>query len=55
MEMAICSGSSPRRTAFALRISLILCWQPFRREPDFGVTSVNDGFNELLARASHPF
>ena len=25
--------------------------QPFQREPDFGVTSVNYGFAELLARA----
>ena len=29
--------------------------QPFQREPDFGVTSVNYDFAELLARASHPF
>jgi superfamily II DNA or RNA helicase len=28
--------------------------QPFRREPDFGVTSVNYDFAELLARASEP-
>src|SRR5438445_5162735 len=28
--------------------------QPFRREPDFGVTSVNYDFAELLARASGP-
>jgi len=28
--------------------------EPFRREPDFGVTSVNYGFGELLARASEP-
>jgi len=27
---------------------------PFRREPDFGVTSVNYDFAELLARASAP-
>ncbi len=27
---------------------------PFRREPDFGVTSVNYDFAELLARASEP-
>ncbi|MCC7485536.1 MAG: DUF3883 domain-containing protein [Burkholderiales bacterium] len=27
---------------------------PFRREPDFGVTSVNYGFSELLARAASP-
>jgi hypothetical protein len=28
--------------------------EPFRREPDFGVTSVNYDFAELIARASHP-
>jgi hypothetical protein len=28
--------------------------QPFRREPDFGVTSVNYDFTELLARAATP-
>jgi superfamily II DNA or RNA helicase len=28
--------------------------QPFRREPDFGVTSVNYNFAELLSRASEP-
>lgn len=28
--------------------------QPFRREPDFGVTSVNYGFAELLAKATPP-
>jgi hypothetical protein len=28
--------------------------QPFQREPDFGVTSVNYNFAELLARAEHP-
>jgi hypothetical protein len=28
--------------------------QPFRREPDFGVTSVNYDFSELLQRASQP-
>jgi SNF2 family DNA or RNA helicase len=28
--------------------------QPFRREPDFGVTSVNYDFSELLARATLP-
>jgi hypothetical protein len=28
--------------------------EPFRREPDFGVTSVNYDFAELLARASPP-
>ena len=27
---------------------------PFRREPDFGVTSVNYDFAELLARAEEP-
>ena len=27
---------------------------PFRREPDFGVTSVNYDFAELLARAGEP-
>jgi SNF2 family DNA or RNA helicase len=29
-------------------------WRPFRREPDFGVTSVNYDFAELLARAEAP-
>jgi hypothetical protein len=29
--------------------------QPFQREPDFGVTSVNYGFAELLARAEAPW
>jgi len=29
--------------------------QPFQREPDFGVTSVNYNFSELLARAEKPF
>jgi len=29
-------------------------WQPFGREPDFGVTSVNYDFSELLARAGKP-
>ena len=28
--------------------------RPFQREPDFGVTSVNYDFPELLARAEHP-
>jgi hypothetical protein len=28
--------------------------QPFRREPDFGVTSVNYDFAELLLRAGEP-
>ena len=28
--------------------------QPFQREPDFGVTSVNYDFAELLARADAP-
>ena len=28
--------------------------QPFGREPDFGVTSVNYEFAELLARAEEP-
>ncbi len=28
--------------------------QPFHREPDFGVTSVNYDFADLLARASKP-
>ena len=28
--------------------------QPFKREPDFGVTSVNYDFSELLARAGKP-
>jgi hypothetical protein len=28
--------------------------QPFKREPDFGVTSVNYSFEELLARAGEP-
>lgn len=28
--------------------------QPFRREPDFGVTSQNDAFAYLLARAETP-
>jgi len=27
---------------------------PFQREPDFGVTSVNYAFAELLARAEQP-
>lgn len=28
--------------------------RPFQREPDFGVTSVNYSFAELLARAQAP-
>jgi hypothetical protein len=28
--------------------------QPFQREPDFGVTSVNYDFAELLSRAEAP-
>jgi hypothetical protein len=28
--------------------------QPFKREPDFGVTSVNYNFSELLVRAGSP-
>ncbi|MEI7844610.1 MAG: hypothetical protein WCK35_02290 [Chloroflexota bacterium] len=28
--------------------------KPFQREPDFGVTSVNYNFAELLARAQEP-
>lgn len=28
--------------------------EPFQREPDFGVTSVNYDFGELLARAGEP-
>ena len=28
--------------------------RPFHREPDFGVTSVNYSFAELLARAEEP-
>ena len=31
-----------------------LCSRPFQREPDFGVTSVNYDFGELLARAERP-
>ena len=27
---------------------------PFKREPDFGVTSVNDDFAEFIARAEQP-
>jgi hypothetical protein len=34
------------------RIHYVRC--PFRREPDFGVTSVNYDFSELLARAEDP-
>jgi len=30
------------------------CREPFRREPDFGVTSVNYDFAELVARAGEP-
>jgi len=29
--------------------------EPFKREPDFGVTSVNYDFAELLANATEPF
>jgi Domain of unknown function (DUF3883) len=29
-------------------------WRPFRGEPDFGVTSMNYDFAELLARAEEP-
>jgi hypothetical protein len=28
--------------------------QPFQREPDFGVTSVNYDFGDLLKRAEEP-
>lgn len=28
--------------------------RPFKREPDFGVTSVNDDLGELLAKAEEP-
>jgi hypothetical protein len=28
--------------------------RPFQREPDFGVTSVNYDFGELIARANRP-
>ncbi|MEA1900180.1 MAG: DUF3883 domain-containing protein, partial [Thermodesulfobacteriota bacterium] len=28
--------------------------QPFQREPDFGVTSINYNFSELLSRAEAP-
>jgi hypothetical protein len=28
--------------------------RPFQREPDFGVTSVNYNFTELIARAEQP-
>jgi hypothetical protein len=28
--------------------------RPFQREPDFGVTSVNYDFAELLSRATSP-
>ena len=28
--------------------------RPFQREPDFGVTSVNYGFSELLEQAEEP-
>jgi len=28
--------------------------RPFQREPDFGVTSVNYDFGDLLTRAEHP-
>jgi uncharacterized protein DUF3883 len=34
------------------RVRYLRC--PFRREPDFGVTSVNYDFAELLARAGEP-
>ncbi len=36
----------------AHRVHYVRC--PFQREPDFGVTSVNYGFGELLARAEVP-
>ena len=29
-------------------------WQPFHREPDFGVTSVNYELNELMSAADRP-
>jgi SNF2 family DNA or RNA helicase len=29
--------------------------RPFQREPDFGVTSVNYDFGELVARSTHPY
>ena len=39
-------------SSFGWRASRSLCpRQPFQREPDFGVTSVNYSFAELLARA----
>ena len=35
-------------------IECTTCASPFRREPDFGVTSVNYNFDELLDRGSSP-
>jgi hypothetical protein len=32
----------------------VYVWQPFQREPDFAVTSVNYDLTELLARAGPP-
>ena len=35
-------------------IAFTMCADPFQREPDFGVTSVNYNFAELLDRAEAP-
>jgi hypothetical protein len=45
--LAIVEFDGDRQNVYYLR-------QPFQREPDFGVTSVNYDFAELLARAGTP-
>jgi hypothetical protein len=42
------------RTAVRGFLPDALVRRPFRREPDFGVTSVNCDFGELVARAEEP-
>ena len=50
------NSGEARKRADMLRARLRKGWlrEPFKREPDFGVTSVNYDFAELLARAEPP-
>jgi len=46
-NLSLSASSGPRSSLSNLR-------RPFQREPDFGVTSVNYDFADLLARAEPP-
>ena len=46
LAMVVFEGEAQSRVRYLRR--------PFRREPDFGVTSVNYDFTDLLARSEEP-